>query len=128
MIMVFLEMDGEICDSIADQLAVFNNILSTTIVYVVNIDSSATCKGDFLHPLGTNLHPVSIKIDMVSISHKFQFMMEDGRESTSRVHCKRKIWVEVDCGLVPDLIPFFWSKMRGRILSKWEALKCLLRK
>ena len=49
-------------------------------------------------------------------------MMEDGRESTARVHCKRKIWVEVDCGLVPDLIPFFWSKMRGRILSEWEAL------
>jgi hypothetical protein len=24
--------------------------------------------------------------------------------------------------LVPDLIPFFWSKMRGRILSEWEAL------
>jgi len=122
LIVVFSEMDGEICDSIADQLAVFDNILSAMIVYVVNIDGSATCKRDFLHPLGTNLHPVSVKIDMVSVSHKFQFMMEDGRESTSRVHCKRKIWVEVDCGLVPDLIPFFWSKMRGRILSKWEAL------
>ena len=66
--MVFSEMDGEICDSIADQLAVFDNILSATIVYVVNIDGSAMRKGDFLHPLGTNLHPVSIKISINSSS------------------------------------------------------------
>jgi len=88
-------MDGKICNFIADQLAVFNNILSIMIVYVVNIDSSATRKGDFLHPLGTNLHSVGIKIDTVSISHKFQFMMEDGRESTPRVHCECKIWVNL---------------------------------
>jgi len=115
---VFSEVDGKICDSIADQLAVFDNVLSVTIVYVVNIDSSATRKGDFLHPLGTNLHLIGIKIDMVSISHKFQLMMEDGRESTPRVHCECEIWVKVDSGLVPDLVPFFWSKMRGRILSE----------
>jgi len=98
----FSEMDRKICDSIVDQLEVFDNILSATIVYVVNIDSSAMHKGHFLYPLGTNLHPVSIKIDTVSVSHKFQFMMEDGRESIRGVHC---IWIKVNCGLVSDLIP-----------------------
>src|SRR6266581_755471 len=113
LVVVLTKVNREICNPIVDQLAVFNSILSVGFVYIANINSSATSKGDLLHPAGANFDPAGINLDVVNISDKLQFMMENGRKSASGIYCSHKVWIEVDYRLVPDLVPFFLCKMEG---------------
>jgi len=117
--MVFMKVNREVCNSISNYLAVFNGILSITIVYhVANVDSGTVNERKFVISSSTNFDPFCINLDVINISNELKFMMEDGRKSASKILHGYKVSVKVNYWLVPDLIPFCWCKVRGRVLSK----------